>query len=135
VVAPGQQLMDIVPDKAPLIVEARVSPTDADNVKAGQLAEVKFPSVHDRSLPRINGTITKVSADSFVDDKTGNRYYTAEISVPLEQLTALEQRRGQPFVLRPGLPAQVLVPLRKRTALQYLMEPLTDAVWRSFREH
>ena len=35
---------------------------------------------------------------------------------------------------RIGLPAQVLIPLRKRTALQYLFQPLTDSIWRSFHE-
>jgi HlyD family secretion protein len=135
VVAPGQKLMDIVPDQAPLLVEARISPNDADDLHAGETAEVRFVSVHDRSLPILNGTVTKVSADSFTDEKTGARYFTAEVSVPLSQLTVLEKRRDKSFELKPGLPVQVMVPLRKRTALQYLMEPLTDAIWRSFREH
>jgi HlyD family secretion protein len=36
--------------------------------------------------------------------------------------------------LRPGLPAQVVIPTRKRTALQYLLEPLNQTLWGSFRE-
>lgn len=135
VVAPGQKLMDIVPDKAPLLVEARISPSDADDLHPGQTAEVRFVSVRDRSLPILTGSLTKVSADSFSDEKTGARYFTAEVAVPLSQLDALEKRRDKAFELRPGLPVQVMVPLRRRTALQYLVEPLTDAVWRSFREH
>jgi HlyD family secretion protein len=135
VITPGQKLMDIVPDKAPLLVEARLSPNDADDVHAGETAEVRFLAVHDRSLPLLNGTVTKVSADSFTDEKTGARYYTVEVSVPLSQLNQLEKQRDKSFELKPGLPVQVMIPLRKRTALQYLMEPLTDAVWRSFREH
>jgi hypothetical protein len=27
------------------------------------------------------------------------------------------------------------VPLRKRTLFQYLVEPINQALWRSFREH
>jgi len=37
--------------------------------------------------------------------------------------------------LKPGLPASVLVPLRKRTLLDYLFEPTGQALWRSGREH
>lgn len=134
VVAPGEKLMDIVPDKAPLLVEARISPNDADDLHAGEKAEVRFPAIHDRSLPIMMGTVTKVSADSFTDQKSGAQYFTAEVSVPLNEVSAFEKRRDKAFELRPGLPVQVMVPLHKRTALQYIVEPLTDAVWRSFRE-
>ncbi len=127
--------MDIVPDKAPLLIEARVSPNDADDLKAGQVAEVRLPTVHDRSLPTLQGKVTKVSADSFTDQRTGATYFTAEVAVPLGQLSSIEHKRDGAFALKPGLPVEVLVPLRKRTALQYLMEPLTDAIWKSFRDH
>jgi len=43
--------------------------------------------------------------------------------------------RGADIALRAGMPVEVLVPLRKRTALQYIFEPLTQTMWRSFREH
>jgi HlyD family secretion protein len=33
------------------------------------------------------------------------------------------------------LPAQVIVPLRKRTALGYLLEPLSSTFWKVGREH
>jgi hypothetical protein len=29
----------------------------------------------------------------------------------------------------------VMVPLRKRTALEYLFEPLTQTLWKAGREH
>jgi HlyD family secretion protein len=32
------------------------------------------------------------------------------------------------------MPVQVLVPLRKRTALSYALEPLVGSFWGSFRE-
>ena len=134
VIAPGQKLMDIVPDRAALVIEARVDPKDADDISVGHEVEVKFPSLHDRSLPVLKGTLTKLSADSFVDDKTGARYFTAEATVPAATLERLKLAENGQFELKPGLPAQVLVPLRKRTALQYLVQPLTDSIWRSFRE-
>ena len=36
---------------------------------------------------------------------------------------------------RAGMPVQVLVPLRARTALSYALEPLVGSFWGSFREH
>jgi HlyD family secretion protein len=135
VVAPGQKVLDVVPAKAPLVLEAQVSPNDADDLHIGQVTEVKFTGMHERSLPKLTGTLTRISADSFTDEKTGQSYFTAEVTVPLAEVEALRKSRGPDFDLKPGMPAQVLVPLRKRTALQYLFEPLTDAMWKSFREH
>jgi HlyD family secretion protein len=134
VIAPGQRLLDVVPDEAPLLIEARVSPNDVQDLRTGQLAEVKFPSLHDRGLPILNGRLLNVSADSLSDQRTGARYYTAEVSVPVQELNAIERKRTEDFALRPGMPVEVVVPLHKRTALQFLLEPLVDALWNSFRE-
>ena len=134
VIAPGQKLMDIVPANAQLVVEAQVSPNDVDDLRVGQTTEVKFTSIHDRGLPIVSGRLTRLSADSLTDEKSGARYFSAEVTVPPAELTALQRTEGPGFALRPGLPVQILVPLKKRTALEYLTAPLTDAVWRTFRE-
>ncbi|MGH6970890.1 MAG: HlyD family type I secretion periplasmic adaptor subunit, partial [Caulobacteraceae bacterium] len=134
VIAPGQPLMDIVPDKAPLLIEARVSPGDAEDLHSGQTVEIRFSALHDRRLPIITGRLTTISADSLTDKRTGKGYFSAQISVPVAQIDKLEKRRNADFALRPGLPVQVMVPLRKRTALGYILGPLGDTLWRSFRE-
>lgn len=135
VIAPGQKLMDIVPEKATLIVEAKVAPNDADDLNVGQVAQIRFTSLHDRGLPILTGRLTRLSADSFIDEKTGQSFYSAEVTVPPSQLRKINEVRGQDFTLRAGMPAQVLIPLKKRTALQYAVEPLTGSLWLSFREH
>ena len=134
VIAAGQKLMDIVPDRAPLTIEARVSPGDADDVRIGQKAFVRFDTLHERSLPALQGKVSRVSADSFTDERTGETYYTADVSVPLDELARIDQLRGA-NTLRAGIPVSIEIPLRKRTALQYALEPLTGAFRRSFNEH
>ena len=134
VVSPGQRVLDVVPEKALLVVEARVSVADADDLTVGQFAQVRFEGLHDRGLPILSGRVTRLSADSFVDEKSGESYYTAEIVVGPKDLNIIKDVRGRDFALRAGAPVQVLVPIKKRTALQYAFEPLTEAMWRSFRE-
>ena len=56
------------------------------------------------------------------------------MTVPPEELAKIIEVRGEDSGMRPGLPVEIVVPLRKRTALQYLFEPLTQRLWRSFRE-
>lgn len=134
VVAPGQKLMDIVPAKADLVVEARLAPQDADDIRVGQEVEIKFPSLHDRTLPVLKGVLTKLSADSFVDEKTGARYFQVEATAPQTTLDKLKLAEDGRFEIKPGLPAQVLIPRSKRTALDYLTQPLTESISHSFHE-
>ncbi|WP_246604813.1 HlyD family type I secretion periplasmic adaptor subunit [Aquisediminimonas sediminicola] len=58
VIAPGQKLMDIVPNKAPMVIEARFSPDDIDDVLIGQTATVRLTGLQDRNLPILEGQIT-----------------------------------------------------------------------------
>jgi HlyD family secretion protein len=133
VVEPGQKLMDIVPDGRELVIQAQLNPTDADDAYPGQRAQVRFLTVHNRSLPLFTGTVRTVSADSFTDDKTGRSYFRAEIVVPEKELNRVRSVLGR-GELRPGLPVESVLTVRKRTALDYLLEPLTGALWRSGHE-
>ena len=133
VVAPGQKLMDIVPDGKELVIQAQLKPSDADDVYSGQIAQVRFVSVHNKSLPIFEGKVRMVSADSFTDEKTGRSYFRAEIVVPETELNRVRAVLGN-GELRPGLPVDTVLTVRKRTALQYIMEPLTSRLWRSGHE-
>lgn len=135
VIAPGQKLMDIVPERASLVIQARIAPDDADDLHVGQRALVKFSGLHERTLPNLEGKLTRLSADSFTDEKSGQSYFTGEVIVPHDQLELIQDVRGKDFALRPGMPVQILIPLRKRTALDYAFEPLLGSFWASFREH
>jgi HlyD family secretion protein len=133
VVAPGQKLMDIVPDGRELVIQAQLKPTDADDAYPGQKAQVRFLSIHNRWLPLLTGTVRTVSADSFTDEKTGRSYFKTEIVVPEPELNRVRSVLGN-GELRPGLPVDAVLKVRKRTALEYLLEPLTGALWRSGHE-
>jgi HlyD family secretion protein len=133
VVRPGETLMDIVPDGKELIVRTQIQPGDADDVYVGQDAQVRFVSIHNRSLPLFTGRVKTMSADSFTDEKTGRSFFRAEIVVPEAELNRIRSAIGK-GELRPGLPVETVMTVRKRTALQYLLEPLTGALWRSGHE-
>jgi HlyD family type I secretion membrane fusion protein len=134
VVAPGERLMEIVPLNRALVIEAKASPTDADDLRIGMETQVRFSAIQERNLPVLHGKISKVSADSFEDERTGARHFTIEVIVPPGELDKIRQVRGD-IAVKAGLPAEVLVPLRKRTALGYLTEPLTQMLWLAGREH
>lgn len=134
VVRAGERLMDIVPEGQELIVEARVAPESADNLQVGQRTEVRVTAFGGRNLPIVYGEVRQVSADRFVDERTGQGYFVTQVAVPPEELHRLTEAAGDEHTLRAGLSAQVVIPTRKRTALQYLFEPLNQTLWRSLRE-
>lgn len=134
VVAPGQKLMDIVPNNQPMVIEARFSPTDADDLRIGQDAELRFSGIKDRGAGPLIGKVTRFSADSFTDEKTGMTFYTGQIVVDRKELERLQAAHGPSLQLRAGLPVDVMVRLRPRSALSYLIEPLTDQFWGSLSE-
>lgn len=135
VITPGQKVMDIVPDAAELRVKVRIAPEDVDDVMPGQQALIKFPGLHDRRLKDLEGVVDRVSADNLTDQRTGASYFEGEIVIPPAQLKLIAEVRGGQAALRAGMPAQALIKLHKRTALQYGLEPLTDSLWHSFGEH
>lgn len=133
VVQPGQTLMEVVPDGRELVIRAQINPADADDVFVGQEAQVRFVTVHNRSLPLFSGTVKTMSADSFSDEKSGRSYFRSEIVVPESEFARVRSALGN-GELRPGLPVEIVMTVRKRTALQYLLEPLTGVMWRSGHE-
>ena len=133
VIEPGKPVMEIVPEGRSLVIQTQVDPADADEVAEGETAQVRFVSVHDRTLPLLHGTVRTMSADSFSDKKTGRSFFRAEVVVPDCELNRVRRTLGRGN-LRPGLPVDVVLSVRERTVLDMLFGPLTGTLWRSFRE-
>ena len=77
----------------------------------------------------IPGKITSISQDRLVDEANKQPYYLAIIDVPEESIPA--RYRGK---LGSGMNVEVIVPIRERTALDYLVEPLFNRMRTTFRE-
>jgi len=134
VIRAGEPVLDIVPEGQDLIVEAQVRPEDADDVHPGLESEVRITAFSGRTMPMLTGEVQRISADRFTDERSGNAYFLARIAVAQAELQRLTEASRAPAQLRPGLPAEVVIPTRQRTALQYLLEPLNQSLWSSFRE-
>ncbi|MFT3727224.1 MAG: HlyD family type I secretion periplasmic adaptor subunit [Terricaulis sp.] len=136
VVRPGEKILELVPDEHRLVMEVKIRPNDADNVHPGQEALVRFSAFEGRRMPYANGRVERISADRFEDQRTGQPYFLADVSVSVAEQRRLATAAGmRELPLSPGLPVEVIIHQRQRTALQYLTEPLSQAVWRSFREN
>lgn len=133
VIAPGETLLEIVPDRVELVVQAELSPADADDISVGQEAEIRISALHNSQLPILKGKVTRLSADSFLNERTGQHFFTAEVRADPENLAIFSDSVGS-GKMKAGLPAEVIIPTRKRTLFQYLIEPLNQSLWKALRE-
>ena len=130
VIAPGETVVEIVPAKDALTIEAKLSPNDIDVVQPGQKASITLLAYPQRNLPKIYGELRSVSADSLVDENTGDAYYLAKIEMKEEELKKL----GDDVKLVPGMTVQVMVETTSRTFFDYVMSPVFDTADRAFKE-
>jgi HlyD family secretion protein/epimerase transport system membrane fusion protein len=130
VVKAGERILDIVPRDSELLIDARVTPQDIDDVFPGLEAQVVLSAYNQRNMPEVRGRIRTVSADRLTDERTGEAYYLARVEVPKEQLTGLDQE----IELIAGMPAEVMILTGNHTFFDYLIDPVVNSFNRSFRE-
>lgn len=128
VVRPGEDILELVPDGEPLVVEARIPTQSIELVHVGLDAMVRFSALS-RLNPVVEGRVINVSADSLVDERTGVPYYKARIEVSPDELARLTYER-----IVPGMPAEVVVKTGEHSVLYYLLKPIFDHVFTAFRE-
>lgn len=129
VVRAAEPVLHLIPEGRPLVVVARVEPTDIDEVFAGQEARVMLAGMGGRMMSDLIGEVSRVSADVLTDAATGASFYRVEIMLAPEELAKLE---GRPLV--PGMPAEVFLTTRVRTPIAWLVQPLSDYFSRALRE-
>ena len=129
VIAAGDVIMLVVPNADNLIVEAKVNPQDIDQLQLGQKARLRFSAFNQRSTPEIAGFLTRISADTTADQRTGQSFYVIRVAMLPEEVARLGEVK-----LLPGMPVEAFVQTGERTVLSYLMKPLRDQFMRTFRE-
>jgi membrane fusion protein, type I secretion system len=129
VIMRGDKIMDIVPERDSLIVEAQIAVDDIANVHPDMNADVHLIAYKQRITPVVRGKVIQVSADRLIEKRTDNPYYVALVRIDQKNLEELPHIR-----LYPGMPATVIIQTVERTALDYLVGPLVMSFNRAFRQ-
>ena len=130
VVAPGQTILEIVPRDEELLVDARIQPGDIEEVHTDLPARVIMTGYNQRTTPPLIGRVRQVSADRLTDSRTGQPYYLARIEIAADNVRNVASH----IIMKPGMPAEVMVITSERTLFDYLTEPLRSSMRKSFRE-
>lgn len=125
----AEPALHIIPQDRPLVITARIAPTDIDKLHPGQDVLLRFSALDQRSTPELTGAVLRVSADAFRDEATGVSYFEARIALPETE----RARLPADATLVPGMPVETFIRTGERTPLAYLVKPLTDYFARAFR--
>lgn len=131
VIRPAEPILFLIPQDRPLVITARVPPTDIDQVYVGQDALLRFSALDQRTTPELFGRVTKVSPDAFQDEASQSAFYRAEIILNDGQIDRLPAN----VTLIPGMPVEAFIRTTDRTPLAYLIKPLADYFAKAFREN
>lgn len=121
VIAPGQKLLDIVPARSELVVEAQVPVNLIDQVRAGLVVELMFSAFQQNKTPRLTGKVVMLGADRITDQRTGMPYYPVNVTIDADSIPKLGANE-----LRPGMPVDVFIKTGERTFVSYLLKPISD---------
>lgn len=130
VIPAGETVLQIVPREDLLVVDAKVAPSDIDQLYVDQEALIRFPGLDHRTTPRLAARVQRIGADQTSDRTSDTQFYEVRLNIPLEELAKL---RGQKLV--PGMPVEAFVTTANRTVLAYLMKPIVDQIAHAMREN
>ncbi|AZO44990.1 MULTISPECIES: HlyD family type I secretion periplasmic adaptor subunit [Mesorhizobium] len=122
-VQPGAVVAGIVPTSETLLVEARVSPRDVAFIRPDQEALIKVTAYDFSIFGGIEGKVSNITADSLVDQKTGEPYYQVRVSTDKSTL----ERDGKAYSIIPGMICSVDIKTGRKTILHYLLKPINKA--------
>ena len=131
VIKPGGAILDIVPTKDSLIVEAKLPNSDIGFVKPGQSAVVKLSSSDSVNFGQINGTVTQISPDT-EEDENDKRIVFYKILIETDQ--NYFESKDKIYQLVPGVKVLASIHIGERTVANYLLSPFLGSMGQSFQE-
>ncbi|WP_165420897.1 HlyD family type I secretion periplasmic adaptor subunit [Rhizobium leguminosarum] len=130
VVSAGEVLMMVVPEKAELNVELRISPQEVDSIHVGDKAYVRISGLNRSTTPDLDAKVEMIGADLVQDAASRVSYYPVRV-----HLLPGEIKRLHDTQVVPGMPVEAFITTSQRTFFDYLWEPLADRLRRAIREH
>jgi HlyD family secretion protein len=124
----GQPVLDLLPVDDRLIVEAKVSPNDVEQLQVGGRVKLRLLALRARTTPLLAGELTYVSADQQTDAQ-GNAFFLARARIDPAGLALIPDLR-----LNAGMPVELFVLGETRSALDYLLAPIRDSMRRALRD-
>jgi adhesin transport system membrane fusion protein len=130
VIQSGEPILEIVPSREDLVVEARLNPVDRGYIVEGQKAVIKISTYEYVRYGGIEGEVILIAPDATVDDLSGKAYFRVVV------------RPDKPYVgddpadlpISPGMEATIDIHTGQKTVMDYLIKPVLKLRHEAFRE-
>lgn len=119
----AEQLLTIIPDESPLVIQCYVSDADISDIKCGQAVNIKIAAYPYSDYGTLDGEVTEIAAKAEYVENLGN-IYMVEVKI----------LDGKNYDLITGMSGSVEIKLGKRSVLEYLFEPVMDKFNNSLKE-
>ncbi len=129
VIQPGGQVCDVVPIDLDMKIDAKINTKDVGHLKVGQPVKVKVTTYDFARYGAVHGTLTKISASSFTDEK-GVPFFKGVIELEHNYVGTAPGR----FLIHPGMTVTAEIITGDKTLLQYMLKPIFTQVQQSFHE-
>ncbi len=122
----GENLLQVVPADAPLIVSVSIKPEEVDKVHVGMSARVKFTGLNQRWHTPLPAKVILVGADKLTNERAAvpTSSYRVDLRVDPKELTKLEKSAK----ITPGMPVQAMIVSGEKTVMGSLISPITDTL-------
>lgn len=134
VLRPGDEVMQIIPAGARLIVEANLSPAEIAFIRPGQDADVKFDAYDSSVYGGGAAKVIFVSPDTTSvahPDGGQDSFYRVQLSV---DPSTLRPKPGERITIQPGMTGTAEIKTGTTTVLQYLFKPILRTTGEAMRE-
>jgi adhesin transport system membrane fusion protein len=129
VITPGMTILDIVPAKDRLIIEANLPINDIGYIQTGQKALIKLASPEARRFGEIEGKVITISPDAIFTHE-GRTFYTIHVETASDRF----ERDSLSYKLYPGVIVHVFIHTGQRTVFEYLMDPFLNTLGNALME-
>ena len=124
----GDELMQISPTDAAMVIEVKVNPVDIGQLKTGLPVTVKLDAFDYSVYGTLTGTLSYISSDTLTEQSGSGQainYYRAHIKVDADKAQA--NLKMSQVTLKPGMTATVDIRTNSRSVLKYLTKPVFKA--------
>jgi membrane fusion protein, adhesin transport system len=125
VLRPGDEVMQIIPEGARLIVEANLSPAEIAFIRPGQDASIKFDAYDSSIYGSAEGRVIFVSPDTTTvarPEGGQDSFYRVQLAVDTRPMRP--KNPGERIAIQPGMTVTAEIKTGTQTVFQYLTKPI-----------
>ncbi len=129
-IAPGETIFELLPTTSQLVAEVEFDPVDIGHLANGDTVKLKMDTYDARRYGHVSGNISSISPSLVFDPDTSREFFRATVLLDRDTIGSGVWERS----LRAGMITTAEVVTAERTAINYLLKPVSRSLENAFGE-